>query len=462
MSYGAKGNRPFEWASKCQHSHIINDSFVQELLRRCKFSSSNDEASSDVKQHSFEIDCELHSDITTIIAVDGGYTEVIVKENYPDSKVAFFQFGGIAFNLSDLKDLTVSSFIHPDKIEKFKQVERFKLVIPTKAASLDSHSMIDSVRIPIIEFFNQKREGNKSFLDTLKWLIFQEYKNNVSGCVSLQEVKFGSLPQKNNNTYHNIIIKKSDIRQDGYFDVKGERFNLIDIFRLHEVVDEEIGASGILGYLTNVIEHIIIVHYIKEVINLKPKFLRQIMFIKDGPLGLFGQTANLHKHMRELCNFFISKYKLKLVGLEKSGTFVEHADNITSGNNPCLRRGFALPLFNKYIYKHILPGPSSNTELEKLPPYASTSYYSGKIIYHSQSGKVWVLTIPIKDCDEIKTLNKNSFQNLEEILNVVSNLKCDMYENAIVPIVFINQAISLANQPSSKILEKFARNLVNN
>lgn len=462
MSYSAKGNRPFEWASKSQHTHVINDPFVQKLLSRCKFPSNCEEAEIDVKNHSFEIDSGQIKDINTVIAVDGGYTEVIVKQNYPESKVAFFQFGGLAFNLDDLKKLADLPFINPDDLEKFKQIERFKFAIPTKAISIDSHSMIDSVRIPLIEFFNEKRERNKTFLDTLKWLVFHEYKNKGNGQnKSLQKIIFGSLPKRNNHTYKNVCITKSAIKQDGYFDYEGEKFNLIDIFRFHEVVDEELGASGILGYLTNVIEHIIIVHYLKEIITRKAAFLKHILLIKDGPLGLFGQTANLHKHMRELCNFCIENYAFKLVGIEKSGTFVEHADNITSGEKPCLQEGQVLPLFNQYIYKHILPGPSSEEELEKLPPYASTSYYSGKIIYHSKAGKVWVLTLPIKNCDEIKTLNKNSFHNLEEILNTVDLLKCDRFENAIIPISFINQLVSLANHPSSRILEKFAKNLIN-
>lgn len=37
MSYNAKGNRPFEWASKSQHTHVINDPSVQNLMKRCKF-----------------------------------------------------------------------------------------------------------------------------------------------------------------------------------------------------------------------------------------------------------------------------------------------------------------------------------------------------------------------------------------------------------------------------------------
>jgi hypothetical protein len=294
-------------------------------------------------------------------------------------------------------------------------------------------------------------------MGTLKWLVFHEFKKrSIDEDDSLKSITFGSLPQRKNTSLKNVTIQKSEVDDNGFFTFNGEIYNLVDLFRFHEVVDEELGASGILGYLTNLIEHIIIIHCIKEITTKKPSFLKRFLFIKDGPLGFFGQTAKLHKDMRELCNLYIEKYSLKLVGIEKSGSFVEHAEQITIGDDACLQKGQALPLFNKYIYKHILPGPSSEIELDKMPPYASTSYYSGKLIYRSQSDRTWVLTLPIKESEEIKNLNKNSFENLDEILNAVDRLKCDMYENSIVPIALVNQLVSLANHPSSKMLEKFA------
>lgn len=456
MSYNAKGNRPFEWASKSQHTHVINDPSVQELMKRCKFPSNNEEATNDVRDHSFDILEGGNRTLSTIITVDGGYTEVVVRKNYPSSKVAFFQFGGLEFSLQDLDDLGSTPFIHPEQMEKFKKLERFKLAIPTKATSIDSMSMIDSIRTPIIEFFNQKRDG-KTYMETLKWLVFHDFKRkSIDQDESLEEITFGSLPSRNDSIYKNVTVSKSQVDKEGYFTVDSERFSLVDLFRFHEVVDEELGASGILGYLTNVVEHMIIVHCVKEIANKKPTFLKRFLFIKDGPLGFFGQTAKLHKDMRELCNLYIKEHSLKLVGIEKSGSFVEHADQITVGEDACLDKGQALPLFNDYIYKHILPGPSTEAELAKMAPYASTSYYSGKLIYRSKSDRTWVLTIPIESSEEIKSLDKNSFANLDEILNAVDRLKCDMYENSIIPIALVNQLVSLANHPSSRMLEKFA------
>lgn len=456
MSSNTKKNRPFEWASKSQHSHLINDESMKDTLARCSFPSNNEESAKDVLNNSYEIKKYDSRFITNIIAIDGGYTEVTIKKNYPSSKVAFFQFGALEFKLADLENLGNSPFIHPDQMEKFKKLERLKLVLPTKATSLDGLSMIDSVRKSIIEFLNVKRDG-KSYMSTLKWLVFHEFKKKgIQEDLSLKEIVFGNLPGRNNKEFKRITIQKEDIDTEGYFTHDDESFNLVDILRFHEVVDEELGASGILGYLTNFIEHVIIVHLIKEIVGLKPLALKRFLFIKDGPLAFFGTTAKLHNDMRELCNLYIEEYSLKLVGLEKSGTFTEHADMITSGANACLKEGSILPLFNTYIYKHILPGPTSKDELEKMNSYGSTSYYSGKIIYRSHSDRTWVLTVPVHHESEIKILNKDSFENLDEILNIIDYLKCDRYADSIVPIALANQLISLANHPSSKILEKFA------
>ncbi len=38
----------------------------------------------------------------------------------------------------------------------------------------------------------------------------------------------------------------------------------------------------------------------------------------------------------------------------------------------------------------------------------------------------------------------------------IEKLRCDMYDNALVPVALANKLVSLANHPSSRILQKFA------
>jgi len=41
--------------------------------------------------------------------------------------------------------------------------------------------------------------------------------------------------------------------------------------------------------------------------------------------------------------------------------------------------------------------------------------------------------------------------------NNIDKLKCDMYENSLLPVALANKLVSLSNHPSSVLLEKFAR-----
>ncbi|MEL7251972.1 MAG: NurA domain-containing protein, partial [Bacteroidota bacterium] len=68
-----------------------------------------------------------------------------------------------------------------------------------------------------------------------------------------------------------------------------------------------------------------------------------------------------------------------------------------------------------------------------------------------------VATLPVKDKKVVLAPTKDKFKHLNLILSNLSKLKCDMYENALVPIALINQLVSIANRPSSVLLEKFAK-----
>lgn len=173
------------------------------------------------------------------------------------------------------------------------------------------------------------------------------------------------------------------------------------------------------------------------------------MFIKDGPLAYFGQTANLHQPMCALVRQLFSEHNLLLAGLEKSGSFVEHAHAIA----PLMKPSQALILDNEYIYKYIIPGKSDPSS-----PYGRTTYYGNKIIFKSSGGGMHVASLPTSSV--LAAPKPTDFPNLNIILNIIDQLKCDMYDNALIPIALANKLVSLADHPSGKVLERFAKSHV--
>ncbi|KAA0257558.1 NurA domain-containing protein [Deferribacter autotrophicus] len=446
MGYTGR-RRPNQWASKASHTFLIKDNDVRTFLEKCSFPKEKDEISIDNK-YIYETIEITDNPIKLIIAVDGGYNEANVKKKFPSASLAFFQFGALSFSVEDLRNLSHDPFIFPEQIAKLKELERIKLVIPVRNITYyEQTTLTDSIRKAIYDFFMVPRDAF-SFMDVLYWLVFEIYNTD-----KVEFYNLASHPNKNSDA-KNIKLFRDKMNKDFTFEHEDGKIYLTDIFRLHEAIDDELGAHGILGYITGLIEQIIIAYYIKFIYEKKPDLLNEILFIKDGPLAFFGQTANMHKPFRKLFNYLSKKYNVFIVGLEKSGPFVEHAIELcdTTNGKPILERGKYLLLSNKHIYKYILPG---DPEDEK--PYARTSYYSAKLIFHSKNGYIYVLTIPVEDENIVLDPQKENFKNIDIILNNLEYLKCDMYDNSLIPVALVNQLVSIADHPSSVLLEKFSK-----
>ena len=443
MGYTSRrGRRPQEAASKSSHGYIVNDPVVVRFLEKCHLPAR----ASDVAlttQRLLNVAEIQRNPINHVIAIDGGYSEIPVRREFPSSTITFFQFGALVFAISDLDEISQCPFIDPEDMEKLKNIQRLKLTMPTKNISFkDELSLISSFRRTLYEFFCAV-SGKESLIETLKWFLFKEYSDSV------HMWELATCPNSNSD-HHPTVIRRDKISSEYTIECDrcGELLYLTDVFRLHEVIDEEIGAGGVLGYVTTLIEQMILVHLVRLILKTKPSLLKETLFIKDGPLAFFGQTANMHKPMRALANFLVEKDSLFLAGLEKSGAFVDHADEISDRLKP----GNILLLDNDYIYKYIIPG-SADTD----KPYARSSYYGGKLIYRSRDGRTYVITIPVSDERIVLDPNKDHFRNLDIILHNVEKLKCDMYDSALIPIALVNKLVSLADHPSSVILEKFAK-----
>lgn len=443
MAYNQSGNRPFELASKSNHIHIIKDPDVQAFLNSHELPKEGEEIALN-NEYLVDIDYEKPDSVEYIIAVDGGDTTVPVKSKFPSSTLTFFQFGANLLTISDLKTLKEEAFIAPQSIAKLKELQRIKFTLPTKNIGLIKNdgsraTLTYSVRKALYDFFN-----THDYLSTLKWFLFEEYKSQPRQIRELASHPENSSSKKvqieRDKIDSNYILKHSD----------GDLF-LTDIFRLHEVVDEDLGAGGIVGYLRNLIEHFILIDTIRGVYSRKRNSLNEVIFIKDGPLGFFGQTANMHEPMRELINHLQEELKLYLVGIEKSGPFVEHAQEIKEKISP----GQAYLLSNKYIYKYIKPGSINNSEA-----YGKTSYYSSKLIFKARDERIYVVTIPTCNSEVVLNPKRIDFKNLDTILKYIENLKSDMYDNSLLPIALANKLVSLSDHPSSVLLEKFAKKLI--
>lgn len=450
MSYSQIRNKPFELASKSSHHHIINDPDVHKVLTERIFKPPREDHGN-LSEISVPFAPPSENAVEHIIAVDGSYSEAIVEKEFPSRLIYFLQFGALYFRTEHLNSLEKMPFIAPEDMAKLKNIQRLKLVLPTKGVRFnDCPDLTTSVLTAIYEFFkNNNLSEQHSLLDTLAWFIFRRYKGGQRTEAD-KSWKLSSNPLSPENNA--VTLHESAMDPATYTfpcPETGGRIHLTDVFRLHEVIDEEIGAAGIMSYLLNVIEHSIIIHIIRHILNTQPASLNKILFIKDGPTGFFGQTARMHVHMFELTNWLFSKYNVLLAGLEKSGAFVEYANHIRNAMTP----GTVLVLTDDYIFGRILPQREDTNS-----PYASTSNYGHKVIFKTHEGQMHVVSLPVRALK--KRPSDSDIPNLHLILTNIEKLRCDMYDSALFPVALVNKLVSLSAFPSQQILQRFASSSV--
>lgn len=289
------------WKSKANHSQIINDKHIKEFLGGCKFPKKPDPTKILTNEILQKID-NVELGVKHILTVDGSYTTVNVQKNFPSSQIAFFQFGAILFTTEDLENISELPFISPEDMKKLHNLQRVKLAVPVKnVVSNNCTSLNESIRKSIYEFFIREPAEGSSLMETLSWMVFNEYSTS-----SVEEYELGSNPNLG-APGGRIILKRSEINLDFTFDSNFGPIYLTDIFRFHEVIDEEFGASGILGYISRLIEQLILFHYIRIIYQKKSGALDDFIFISNGPLSFPDKLQTCIKWREDFLNFYCMK-----------------------------------------------------------------------------------------------------------------------------------------------------------
>ena len=448
MGYTSKGRKPIERASKIAHVEIIKNPDVQAYIKQCVIPSKPDLQSLEPLLSKLK-DTDT-SEVAAVIAVDGGFTETYVREEYPSASITFFTFGPLLFELADLRSLEQKRFIAPEDLARLKKIERYTLVLPTKGIRRrDLPSLSATIRRSIYEFFQEDRaDEDERLITSLRWFLFRRWQRNSD---DTREEVLEHCPY---NCGHGSIEFTYGDPTEKPCPNCGEPVYLTDTFRLHERIDEDLGAGGITAYVMTMLEQLVLVHLFYDVLErLKPSLMRNILFIKDGPLAFFGLVAPLYRPMRELVEYLLGQPSgptgptLRLAGLEKSGAFVEHAAAIQDRILP----GSYYTVGASYIRRYIVPG-------EADAAYGQNTYYGQKVFFRAPGGEMHVVTVPA--LSYLTEPKPDDIPHLDEILVLIAELRCSMYDNSLIPVALANKLVSLSDFPSQRILGAFAKSSV--
>jgi len=245
----------------------------------------------------------------------------------------------------------------------------------------------------------------------------------------------------------------------------GEQLYSTDALRIHELLNEQKTTSGeMYGQLMSVIERLWLVHLLRAFEKKNwLSTLKNVAFVMDGPLAVFSVSAWLVKfiekeirRINELQKRFTGN-DLMIIGLEKSGRFVEHfidLDTSPEGHEDMIPDNSAFLLNDDYIKNNIIFSKSPK-------PYGKDTCFGRKFFFKTKNG---YRLVPQLACysdaqKDITTANVSQFPRLNDACALLNDLISRRYPNSINPLISAHAEAAIPLTLGKKMFEEIAQEL---
>jgi hypothetical protein len=377
--------------------------------------------------------------------------------------LGYITVASVMLDVAKMIQLDAHRPIDPAKFRALESVEAIDGALPGSNIVIDSEtSAVDSFRRALFELFQHQRmsEQGETVLDTYEALL--QYKPTSSrkpqqcpydeeDCLHLQ-----GLYQHGSGEYPCLCLYQRPLFST-------------DALRIHEFMQPFGSNQSMFTETMSALEHIWIVHILRtlEHRGWLPS-LKRLAIVLDGPLAVFGAPAWLSNAIsQELVR--INKatqlalndptFNMLLIGVEKSGAFVEHLTNLNKGPNGeshALPRQSALLLTDQYIKQRIILSESTRD-------YGRNTYFGRKVFYKTASGSLIVLNTPFLHDDhrDLQRADIEQFPRLPDIMHLLDKLASARYPNSVSALISAHAEAAIPLHLGTRVLERLARQLMN-
>jgi hypothetical protein len=390
-----------------------------------------------------------------ILAIDGSYAEVDVKNGYPGAKVGYCTAASVLIDLDLVNRLDTDRPVDPVEFRKTEQAASVDAALPgSNVVTRRQKSARASFREELYDLFTDivvDEDDRTNLLSTYESMLVLKPTTNPQSC-----------PYKESHDCTAVFtVGPGCTVCPGC----GHPIYSTDALRIHERF-QDIGTNGeAFGLVMQVIERLLVVHFLRcfERRNLLQR-LTSLAFFVDGPPAVFGPPAWLStaigkefKRLNRKVQESVSQ-DLLILGIEKTGAFVQHFEEIDQTETPGLQlfstRQYML-LTDKYIKDRILHSDS-------IKRYGEDTYFGRKFFYKTENGARIVATIPFLT-DTQDTLNSNDislYPQFATVCTMLDRVVSSRYANAVSPLIAANAQAAIPLQLGSKVLTQLARALL--
>lgn len=397
----------------------------------------------------------LESDITPdlILAFDGSCLSVKAENGFPGAELGYITIASVLIDMKLVREVASADIIDP---KKFRETEN--------ASSIDT--VFPGCNVVLDDDLTAKASMRRALFEELsQTAIFEEGETLLETYEALLRIKLDSSGKE---TAKSPIDEIDTDMTYGYgqFECPHTQQPLYstDAMRLHELMNPG-GTNGELyGQVMSTLEKLFLVHLLRafEIKGWLPTF-RRVAIIMDGPLAVFSTSSWLAKAIETEIRRINSLQKaingqdLLLIGIEKSGTFVNHFQEIDTTKDGYLGRypnQSALLLDDDYIKKNIVFSASS-----KL--YGADTYFGRKLFYKTVNGYNLVpVVVSLSESDKnINTAKPSQFPRLADVMALLDTFVSNRYPNSVSPLISAHAEAAIPLNLGKRIFENIAREI---
>jgi len=439
-----------EFASYKSINRIVQTDRVRQLLTKARIISKREQAEA--------IDPKPAPTSATpppafVVAIDGSYSEVPVKNGYPGANVGYVTVASVLLNLKELNALDDNRPINPAEFRQTEQAATVDAALPgSNVVTRDHRSARTAFRESLFEVFHDvivDAEDPARLLDTFNHLLSYKPRSSTQNCpYDGCDHKFPIGPTTSTCTCE-----------------RENRIYPTDALRIHERFND-VGTNGeAFGLVMQIWERVLLIHLLRcfEHRNWL-EGVAKLAFFVDGPLGVFGppawMDAAISAELKRLNRSVQDKTgnDILLLGIEKQGEFVSHFEEIDQSETPgeCRfkPRDYML-LTDKYIKSRIAPSESDRR-------YGQDTYFGRKFFYKTANGARIVASIPfLSDAqDTLSSADTTLYPQFSNACALLDSMVSSRYPNAISPIVSAHSHAAIPLHLGTKVLQQLAQVLI--
>ena len=391
-----------------------------------------------------------------IVAIDGSNAEVPVRNGYPGARVGYCTVASVLLDLKLTGELDAYRPVDPREFRQTEEAATIDAALPgTNVVTRDHISARHAFREAVFDVFHDvvvDEDDRTSLLDTYEALL----------ALKPQDAGGQKCPYEQEGCSERVIVG-GGLQSCGCS--KKRSIYSTDALRINEGFRDFGTNVEAFGEVMQVWERVLLIHLLRCLE--RRGWLgnaHRLAFLLDGPLAVFGHPAWLSAAIRDelkRLNAIVRAQTgsdLLILGIEKSGTFVTHLQEIDEteipGQSLFSSRTYLL-LTDEYIKRRIVYSDSDKR-------YGKDTYFGRKFFYKTLSGALIVGTIPFlsDDQDTLATDDVSLYPQFGTACGLLDRVVSSRYANSVSPLVSAHAQAAIPLHIGAKVLQQLAKALM--